>query len=84
MVEATMNVPQGDLLSAPTTTMARTAIERIKISRMATDAITPVAGPVSSRAIFASESPLRRTEAKRMMRSWTAPPRGAGSSWRRH
>ena len=45
------------------------------MKRMATAAVTPATGPISSRAISASERPPRRVEAQRTMKSWTAPAR---------
>jgi hypothetical protein len=45
------------------------------MKRIATAAMKPATGPISSRAISASERPPRRVEAHRMMKSWTAPAR---------
>ncbi len=45
------------------------------MKRMATAAVAPATGPISSRVICASERPPRRVEAQSTMKSWTAPAR---------
>ena len=39
----------------------------------ATATALPVTSPISSRAISGSDRPLRRIDATKMMKSWTAP-----------
>ena len=47
------------------------------IAVMLTRAASPAKGPTSSRTIWPSDLPPRRTEQKRMTLSWTAPPKTA-------
>ena len=74
MVQRMVKTPQGLSRSALTTTSASTASRITMMARTAIIASMPVTGPVSSLAIWPSDLPSRRMEAKRMMKSWTAPP----------
>ena len=67
------NAPHGESARAFTTTMASTASRMIMIASTAISAATPPTGPISSRAIWPSERPLRRIEKKRTTMSCTAP-----------
>ena len=73
MVQVMVNTPHGLSLSAFTTTRASTASRITMIARTATMVRMPVSVPVSSLAIWPSDFPSRRMEAKRMMKSCTAP-----------
>ena len=70
-----VKVPHGALGSALTTAMPSPASAMTTMKRMAIAAVRPATGPISVRAISASERPPRRTEAHRMTKSWTAPAR---------
>ncbi len=74
MVVARVKVPQGDPLSAFTTTRATTASRMIMIARTEVMAISPARRLTSSRAICPSDFPSRRIEQKRITKSWTQPP----------
>jgi hypothetical protein len=73
MVQAMVKTPHGLPRSAFTTTSASTASRMIMMARIAAIVSIPVNGPISSRAIWPRDLPFRRTEPKRMMKSWTAP-----------
>ena len=75
MVQAMVNIPHGLSRRALTTTSASTASRMIMMARMAIIAASPVTGPTSSLAIWPSDLPSRRIEAKRITKSCTAPPR---------
>ena len=77
IVAAIVNTPQGDSASAFTTTRARTARRMTLIAVTLTRATRPAKGPTSSRTIWPSDLPPLRMEQKRMMLSWTAPPKTA-------
>ena len=73
MVMPMEKTPHGEPASALTMTRASTASRMIMIMKTAIRAATPPTGPISSRAIWPSERPLRRVEKKRVTMSWTAP-----------
>ena len=73
IVMATVNVPQGLIASALTTTSASTASRIIMIIRMPIRVIVPAAGPISRRIISPSELPSRRSEKNSITKSCTAP-----------
>ncbi len=73
--EPMVNTPHADSASASTTTRPSPASATTTMPRMATAVMSPRKGPSSSRAISASDRPPRRTEATRMTKSCTAPPR---------
>ena len=75
IVQAMVNSPHGLALSAFTTTSASTASRMIMIARMATIAASPATGLTSSFAIWPSDFPSRRSDATRIVKSCTAPPR---------
>jgi hypothetical protein len=62
-----VNVPQALSWSAFTTASPRPASAMMTMKRMATAAVAPATGPISVRAISASERPPRRVDAHRMM-----------------
>ncbi len=70
-----VKVPQALSWSALTTARPSPASAITTMKRMATAAMTPATGPISDRAISASDLPSRRVEAQRIMTSWTAPAR---------
>jgi hypothetical protein len=70
-----VNVPQALSWSALTTASPRPARAITMMKRIATAAVAPATGPISSRVIWASDRPPRRVEAHKMMKSWTAPAR---------
>ncbi len=74
MVAAMVNVPHGLPASAFTTTSATTASSTTMISSTVTSATSPPTLPISSRAIWPSDLPSRRSEANRITKSCTAPP----------
>ncbi len=74
IVLAMVNSPHGLAFSAFTTTRASTARRMIMIARMASIAAIPATGFTSSFAIWPRDFPSRRSEAKRMTKSCTAPP----------
>ena len=74
IVRPIVTVPHGLALSALTTTSASTASSTIMMPSTATSAVTPATGPISSRAIWPSDLPSRRTDDARMTKSCTAPP----------
>src|SRR6266702_3498940 len=75
IVNPTVKVPQGDSARAFTTTSPRPARAMTTMKRIAMAATTPDRGLISVRAISASDFPLRRMLAPRIMKSCTAPPR---------
>jgi hypothetical protein len=77
IVIATVKVPHGELARAFTTTIPSPARRRIVMKRIAAVAALCATGPISRRDISESEAALWRTDANRMMKSWTAPPRAA-------
>ncbi len=77
IVAAIVKVPQGLPASAFTTTSETTASRIIMISKTVISAMMPPTLPTSSRAIWPSDLPSRRMEAKRMTKSCTAPPKTA-------
>ena len=66
IVIAIVNVPQELSASALTTTRPSPASAMTTMNRIATPAVKPATGPISARAISASERPLWRTEATRI------------------
>ncbi len=74
MVSPIVTSPQGLDLSALTTMSASTASSTIMMPSTATNAVAPATGPISSRAIWPSDLPFRRTDDARMTKSCTAPP----------
>ena len=75
IVSPMVTVPQGLCCSAFTTTRASTEMRMIMMPSTATSAVVPATRPISSRAMRPSDLPSRRTEAARMTKSCTAPPR---------
>ena len=73
MVETTVNMPQGLLVSALTTISASTARMMIMIMKQPKSAIRPAISPISVFTISPSDRPSRRVEMNRIMKSWTAP-----------
>lgn len=73
MVMPMEKTPHGECASAFTMTSARTASRMIMMMKTATRAAIPPTGPISSRAIWPSERPLRRVEKNSVTMSWTAP-----------
>ena len=74
MVAAIVKVPHGLPFSAFTTTSATTASRMIMIINTVSSATNPPVLPISSRAIWPSDFPLRRMDANRITKSCTAPP----------
>ena len=74
IVSAIVTMPHGDSARALTTTRPSTAIRMIMMPRIATSETLPAMGPISSRAIWPSDLPSRRTLAARITKSCTAPP----------
>ena len=74
IVRPSVTVPHGLARSALTTTSASTAIRMIMIPSIATSAVKPATGPISSFAIWPSDLPSRRMDAQRITQSCTAPP----------
>ena len=72
-----VKVPQGLCVSALTTASPKPARATMMMNRMAIDAATPPTGPIASLAIWASERPLRLTDAANMTTSCTEPARAA-------
>jgi hypothetical protein len=70
-----VNVPQALSCKALTTARPSPARAITITNRIATPVVTPATGPISARAISASDPPPRRVEAHRTMKSWTAPAR---------
>ena len=70
-----VNMPHALSASALTTARPSPASAMTTMKRMAIAAVMPATGPISLRAISASEAPPRRVEAHRMIKSWTAPAR---------
>ena len=70
-----VKVPQALSWRAFTTASPRPASAITMMKRIATAAVAPATGPISARAISASDPPPRRVDAHRMMKSWTAPAR---------
>ena len=70
MVQAIVNSPQGDALSALTTISASTASRMIMIRSTAT---IPAMAFTSSFAMWPRDFPSRRSEQKRIVKSCTAP-----------
>ena len=70
-----VNVPHALCSSALTTARPRPASAMTTMKRMAIAAVVPATGPISVRAMSASEAPPRRVDAQRMIMSWTAPAR---------
>ena len=77
MVMARVKAPHGECLSALTTTRATTASRMTMMARTETMARSPARRPTSSRAIWPSDRPSRRSEKKRITKSCTPPPRTA-------
>ena len=75
--------PQGLSARAFTTTNPRTARMITMMETTPTRVTTPAKGPTSSETICPRLFPRRREEQKRMMQSWTAPPRVAPISIQR-
>ena len=80
MVMAVVTTPHGLSASALSTTRARFATRITRMPRMAIMAMVPAGPPTSSRTISARDLPSRRTDANRMTKSCTAPPRSAPMS----
>ena len=75
MVMPMVKVPHELSASALTTARPRPASAMTTMKRMAMAPVVPATGPISVRAMSASERPPRRTEAHSEMKSWTAPAR---------
>ena len=75
IVMAIVNVPHELPRSAFTTAIPSPASATTTMMRIATDPTVPASGLISFRAISASDRPFRLTDAARMTKSWTAPPR---------
>ena len=73
MVMPMVKVPQALSASALTTASPRPASAMTTMNRMAMAPVVPATGPISVRAISASDRPPRRTEAHSEMKSCTAP-----------
>ena len=74
IVRPSVTVPHGLARSALTTISASTAMRMIMMPNVATSAVNPAIGPISSFAIWPSDLPSRRVEAQRITQSCTAPP----------
>ena len=72
-----VNVPHGLERSAFTITSATTASKIVMMLITAINATVPATLLTSSRAIWPSDLPSRRTEKTRMMKSCTHPPKTA-------
>ena len=59
MVRPIVTTPHGLAASAFTTTSASTAMSTIMMPRIATSAVMPATGPISSRAICAERTSVR-------------------------
>ncbi len=70
-----VNVPHALSSSALTTASPRPASAMMMMKRIATAAVTPATGPISARAMSASDAPPRRVDAHSVMKSCTAPAR---------
>src|SRR5215469_192436 len=77
MVMARVNVAQGELFNALTTTRATAPRRIIMIASTASCAKKPPRLLTSSRAISPRVFPSRRIEQKRMTKSWTQPAKAA-------
>ena len=66
IVMAIVNTPHGLSASALTKTRPTPASAMTMMKRMATAAVKPATGPISMRAISASDLPFRRVEAQRI------------------
>jgi hypothetical protein len=75
IVQAMVKSPHGLALRAFTTTSASTASRMIMMARIAIIAAIPATGFTSSFAIWPKDLPFRRSDATRMVKSCTAPPR---------
>ena len=71
-----VNVAHADSARMLTTAKPMAAMAMMTVKRMAMAAMMPAIGPISSRAISASDLPSRRTLEARMTKSCTAPPSG--------
>ncbi len=71
---ASVKAPQGECLSAFTTTSATTASRMIMIASTDTIVSSPARRPTSSLAIWPSERPSRRSEKNKITKSCTQPP----------
>ena len=72
-----VNMPHELSLSAYTTTMPMLARMVMIMNSVAMDVVIPENGPMFSRAIFGSDNPSRRTDARRITKSCTPPARQA-------
>src|SRR5579859_5984913 len=73
MVMLTVNAPHGELLSAFTTMSAQVPSNTTMMAMMAMKATTPPTGPTSSRVIWQSDLPSRRTLNESVTKSCTHP-----------
>ena len=72
-----VNAPQALSARALTTTKPSPASAATTMKRIAAAVAKPDAGPSSSRAISARDFHPERTEAAKITKSWTAPPKTA-------
>ena len=92
IVIAMVKTPHGLSASALTNATPTPASAMTTMKRMAMAAVKPATGPISIRAISASDLPPRRVDAQSAIMSWTAPARqtpatsqsrpGAKPNWR--
>ena len=75
MVAPIVKVLHALSASALTTAMPSPASAIIRMESTATAAIVPATGPISVRAMSASDRPPRLIDAHSVMKSWTAPAR---------
>ena len=73
MVMPMVKVPHELSASALTTARPRPASAMTTMNSTAIAPVVPATGPISVRAMSASDRPPRRTEAQSEMKSWTAP-----------
>ena len=76
-VTTIVNIPHALSASALTTTLPTLASVATTMKSVAMEVVTPDSSLMLLRASFASDSPSCRTEASRITKSWTAPPRHA-------
>ena len=75
MLAPMVKVPHALSASALTTASPNPASAMTTMKSTAMAPVVPAAGPISVRAMSASDRPPRRADAQSEMKSWTAPAR---------
>ena len=75
MLMPIVKVPHALSASAFTTASPRPASAMTTMKRTAMAPVVPATGPISVRAMSASDRPPRRADPQSEMKSWTAPAR---------